>query len=83
MYTDRFFKSGAALKRAVLAGEKVTVFNPGPFGPDLALCEDVIEGPSYKPHTFYVPVRVVHGVIVAVKDNGRWRRAPDKDGGAP
>lgn len=63
-YTHEDFKSGAALKRAVRSGKRVTVYQPGPFGPDCADGRHVIEGPHYpKPHTFYVPVEVKDGVI--------------------
>jgi hypothetical protein len=35
-YTVKNFKSGAELKRALKAGEVVTVYQPGPFGPDVS-----------------------------------------------
>ncbi len=32
MYTTKNFKSKAELKRALAAGDKITIFQPGPFG---------------------------------------------------
>ena len=67
-YTHRNFKTGKALKTAFAAGEKITVYQPGPFGPDLKDGPAVIEGPHYpEPHRFYVAVDVVGGVIVKVR----------------
>ena len=68
MYTHTNFKSGKALREAVKAGERVTVYQPGSFGPDARDGDAVIEGPHYpEPHRFYVGVVVKDGVIVKVK----------------
>jgi hypothetical protein len=67
-YTHRNFKTGAALKRAFLAGEQLSVFQPGPFGPDVKNGPAVIEGPHYpEAHRFYVAVDVKDGRIVKVR----------------
>lgn len=66
-YAVRNFKSGKALKDAVKNGERVEVYQPGPFGPAVADGETVIEGPHYPAaHTFYVRVQVEGGVIQKV-----------------
>lgn len=65
-YTDINFKSKKALREAVLAGEVVSIFSPGPFG-----CKrdgsEFVEGPHYpEPHRWYANVEVRDGVIVKV-----------------
>ena len=62
MYTHTNFTSGKA-------GERVTVYQPGPFGPtDVRDGDAVTCGPHYpEPHRFYVGVVVKDGVIVKVK----------------
>jgi len=68
MYTSRNFKSKKELKEAVASGQKVTVYNPGPFGdpPKDGTC--TIEGPHYpQPHRFYATVVLKDGYIVSVK----------------
>ncbi|MCU1492199.1 MAG: hypothetical protein JWM85_3604 [Acidimicrobiaceae bacterium] len=60
------FTSKAAMKRAVTAGDVVTVYSPGPFG---CVTDGVefIEGPHYpKPHTWYAKVQVSDGCVVKV-----------------
>lgn len=69
MYTHKNFKSKAELKRAIVAGEKVTYFQPGPFGGneprDGEFC---LEGPHYpQPHRWYASAVAKNGVIVSVK----------------
>ena len=49
-YTDPNFKSKKALKEALKAGQRISVFSPGPFG-----CkqdgEEFVEGPHFpEPH---------------------------------
>ena len=69
-YTDINFKSKKALKEAVKAGERVTVWQPGPFpltpysGNKVAL-----EGPHYpEPHRWYATATIdSDNVIVEVK----------------
>ena len=66
MYTDTNFKTKKALKEAVAAGERVTVFQPGPFPPTLN-GPATVEGPHYpEPHTWYAQVEVSDGVITRV-----------------
>lgn len=69
MYTTRDFKTKKALKEAVASGEKIGVFQPGPFGGNEPRNGNVtIEGPHYpKPHTWYAQVELKEGFIVKVK----------------
>jgi hypothetical protein len=69
MYTHTNFRSKKALKEAVAAGQKVTYYQPGPFGgnetQDGVIC---IEGPHYpEPHKWYASCKVSNGLIVGVK----------------
>lgn len=68
IYTERDeFSSGKALKEAVKAGQKIRVFQPGPFGPDVQDGWDVVEFPQYpKAHRYYVGVIVKDGYIEKV-----------------
>lgn len=71
MYTDRNFKTKKALREAVLAGDKVRVFQPGPFGKGLETGPKTVylEGPHYPaPHTWYAEVQIDgEGNIVKVR----------------
>lgn len=69
MYTTENFKTKKALKEAVDRGDKVTYFQPGPFGgnesKDGTFC---VEGPHYpEPHRWYASCTAKNGVIVKVK----------------
>lgn len=69
MYTTINFKTKKALKEAVKNGEKVTYYQPGPFGgnepTDGQFC---VEGPHYpEPHRWYATCTAKDGVIVNVK----------------
>lgn len=66
-YADINFPTKKALKEAVAAGKRVTIYSPGPFG-----CKDngveFLEGPHYpKPHTWYAQVEVKNGLVIKVK----------------
>ena len=69
MYTTINFKSKKALKEAVANGEKVTIYQPGPFGGNEPKNGKVcIEGPHYpEPHRWYAECEIVDGYIVKVK----------------
>lgn len=65
MYTVTNFKSKAALKRAIAAGDQVTTYQPGGFFP--AETEGIIylEGPHYpEPHRWYAQAQVKDGIII-------------------
>jgi hypothetical protein len=67
MYTNENFKTKKALKEAVKAGERVTVYNPGPFGEPPANGTVSVEGPHYpKPHRWYARATMENGVVVKV-----------------
>lgn len=69
MYTSENFKTKKALKEAVKAGRRVTVFQPGPFGGNEPTEGTVVlEGPHYpEPHQWYATATLEGGVIVKVK----------------
>ena len=67
MYTTTNFKSKKALKEAVSAGVRVTLFAPG-LGRPVENGTDFVEGPHYpEPHRWYAQVTVKDGIVVAVK----------------
>ena len=70
MYTSKNFKSKKALKEAVKAGEKITVYQAGPFGGNPPSAGNVtLEGPHYPaPHTWYAQAKLDDkGHITSVK----------------
>lgn len=69
-YTSPDFPSKAALKRAVAAGAKISVYSAGPFGGPYAGRSSVgLEGPHYpKPHSWYATASVdASGFVASVK----------------
>ena len=67
MYTTENFPTKKALKEAVKAGQKVTLYAPGLGSPKQNGIE-YVEGPHYpKPHSWYAEVEVKGGVVVKVK----------------
>lgn len=65
-YTDRNFKSKAALKRAIAEGEQVGAFSPG-LGTVPENGTVNLEGPHYPAaHTWYAKGTLVNGVLVKV-----------------
>ena len=69
MYTSTNFQTKKALKEAVAAGRRVTVYQPGPFGSETPQNGKVsLEGPHYpQPHKWYAQAVLENGVIVKVK----------------
>lgn len=69
MYTTTNFKAKKALREAVKAGEKVTIYQQGPFGGNEPKSGTVyLEGPRFpEPHRWYAQARVEDGYIVEVK----------------
>ena len=66
-YTVINYRTKKALKEAVAAGEKVEVFQPGPYGPELKDGPVALEGPHYpEPHKWYASAEVKDMVIVKV-----------------
>lgn len=67
MYTDVNFKTKKALKDAVAAGQKISVYAPG-LGTPKANGTEFVEGPHYPAaHSWYAQVEMKDGVIVKVK----------------
>ena len=69
MYTSINFKTKKALKEALARGEKISYFQPGPFGEhepqNGTFC---LEGPHYpQAHTWYASAKAVGGYITKVK----------------
>ena len=66
-YTVTNYRTGKQLKEAVAAGERVEVYQPGPFGPDVKDGWCCLEGPHYpEPHRWYVGVEVKDGVVTKI-----------------
>ena len=67
-YTVQNFKTKKALKEALLDGQKIEVYQPGPFGPDVQDGTAFLEGPHYPaPHSWYAQAIVRDGCVVSVK----------------
>ncbi len=68
MYVNPNFKTKKKLKEAVLAGEPVTIFQPGPFGGNEPTNgTEFLEGPHYpKAHTWYAKIELKDGKVVKV-----------------
>jgi len=68
MYTNINFKTKKAFKEAVARGEKITVYQPGPFGGNEPESGTVcIEGPHYpEPHRWYATATLENGYVVKV-----------------
>ena len=69
MYTTINFKTKKALKQAIADGQKIRVFQPGPFGGNEPTNGNVtLEGPHYpEPHRWYATGTLENGVLVKVK----------------
>lgn len=65
MYTVKNFRTKKELKAAVESGQEVRVYQPGPFGPDVADRPGCVEGPHYpEAHKWYASVNIQGGKIV-------------------
>lgn len=63
-YTDKNFRTKKALKDALAAGARVSVYSPGPF-PCATDGKVTLEGPHYpEPHRWYASATVKDGIIV-------------------
>ncbi len=69
MYTTINFKSKKALKEAVAAGNKITVYQPGPFGGNEPTDGTVyLEGPHFpEPHRWYAEAVLKDGCVIKVR----------------
>ena len=67
MYITENFRTKKALREAVVAGRKVTIYAPG-LGVPVSNGIDFIEGPHYPAaHTWYAKVTMKDGVVVKVQ----------------
>lgn len=68
MYTDKNFKTKKQLKEAVAKGERITVYQPGPFGGNVPQNGRVsLEGPHYpEPHKWYATAILQDGIVEKV-----------------
>ncbi len=67
MYTDINFKTKKALKDALTAGKKITVYSPGPFPANTENGRVTLEGPHYpEPHRWYATATLENGYVVKV-----------------
>lgn len=69
MYAKVNFKSKKALKQAVSDGQRIGIYQVGPFGGNEPSNGTVfLEGPWYpEPHRWYATAEVKDGIIVKVK----------------
>ena len=69
MYTVNNYPTKKALKEAVARGERVTVYQPGPFqGREPQDGSVTLEGPHYPAmHSWYARAELRDGVIVKVR----------------
>lgn len=66
MYVHPNFRSKKDLKAAIVAGQRVEVYSPGPF-PAPSSGEASVEGPHYpEPHRWYARVRIDNGLVIKV-----------------
>lgn len=68
MYTVDNFRTKKALKDAIASGQKIGIYQPGPFGGNEPRDGMVsLEGPHYPAaHSWYARATVLDGVIVKV-----------------
>ncbi len=67
-YTEINFKTKAALKKALANGEKIRVFQPGPFGSKIPDGICYLEGPHYpEPHQWYASAVIKNGLVTKLK----------------
>lgn len=66
-YTTTNYRTGKALKEDFKAGKAILVYQPGPFGSEVADGKACIEGPHYpEPHRWYLGVTVKDGRVTAI-----------------
>jgi hypothetical protein len=69
MYTTRNFTTKKALKEAIKSGERITIYQPGPYGGNEPTEGEVaLEGPHFpEPHTWYAMGTLKNGFLIKVK----------------
>lgn len=64
-YTVKNFRTKKAVRDALANGERIEVFQPGPFGPAVPDGRVYLEGPHYPaPHSWYAQGTVKDGILV-------------------
>lgn len=68
-YTTKNFKTKKQIKLAIAAGEKITCYQPGPFGPSTTSNGSItLEGPHYpEPHRWYGQGEMKDGFLIKIK----------------
>jgi hypothetical protein len=67
MYTRINFRSKAELKRALVAGKQIAIFQPGGLFPTPESGVVYLEGPHYPaPHRWYAKATIVNGLVRSV-----------------
>lgn len=67
-YTTVNYKTKKQLKQALADGERVSVFQPGPFGPNVPDGTVYLEGPHYpQAHTWYAAGICRNGILIKLK----------------
>jgi len=68
-YTTKNFKTKKEIKLAIAAGDKITCYQPGPFGPKVNENGSIIlEGPHYpQPHKWYGTGIMKDGFLISIK----------------
>jgi hypothetical protein len=69
MYTTKNFRTKKALREAIANGDKITYFQPGPFGGNEPENGTIyLEGPHYpEAHKWYAQATVENGLVTKVK----------------
>lgn len=66
-YTVKNYPTKKALKDDLKKGVPIEVYQPGPFGPDVADGRTALEGPHYpEPHKWYASAVIEDGKVVKV-----------------
>ena len=67
MYCVTNYKTKKALKQDVADGQRVRIFQPGPFDLECSDGTVSLEGPHYpKPHKWYARAVIKDGIVVSV-----------------
>ena len=67
-YTTFNFRNKKQLKEAFKSGQKISVYQPGPFGSAVPDGSYTLKGPHYPaPHSWYAEATLENGAVVKVK----------------
>lgn len=81
MYTDKNYKTKAALKADFAAGKEISTYQPGGMFESKREGRIALEGPHYPaPHSWYAEATIKNGVIVTLdgKTSAQVKTALDK-----